>query len=1092
MEVLLVQLRRLFLSHGENTVECNRWLETFQNDPGCCEVCVNVLNDLKPSDYFNGVRVDDSLCGIAMVFAGQTIHRNIKGKLFFKSFSSEDSIKLLNFLFASLSRFAQSHDTPTGHKIRTQLCLCICSLAIKGASFHWHPDTVLLKYFEEIKSDLIQLELLTCTAEELANDQLSMRQEMRLQFYNAMGSQSHQLLQYFCSLLHTESPVLFEKLFKCFAAWIEIGVMSPTAMVQCGVLDQVMHVLRAYCTSIETISDVKCFVISEACQVIRKLCAYTKQHPEVVHVLKHCLPCRSLNERIVLREILDARINHVSECLLAMLEVSDPSVLLQLQQLYSNISTAVVAMGKASLNVLEESLVAGPVLPIPSHVFVAVMNCTAITKDYSVSSASFSFWYACDTMLRLALQDSKHQVDVDIQDIASHSEKALVLLTKDTTQFPSEEVFRHRFDEGDRESFILYRREYRDLLRCLLQPMQSDCSIDMFMFHVCQLVEGVSDEWRPLEALLHGVSAVGKLACGFSSNQTDFLGPILNKTLAFLGNCSRKNIPVHRALLRTIAIVVGALGTCDGHVQKYSNIFRELVYLSLLVNEEDECFPFRNGEDHCATVALMKICLNEGISTSIAYAEYREGSDKFYERLLGYFKEECLHLLDPRVMSASSYVSITQQVVSRPLLSYRSLDLLFRSICIIASKLDDAVNQGIDPILSPFVFWLEHGLIDPSDVGLVRLYHGVHFLEIAFEIFSQKRFVWERNAQTALVSVTLRIVPSVTRLLTMTQLHECHLSMHDRPISEQIIKVATNLLKSMACVSEPSFLSVTDSLVGLLLSCDDVSLLKHKLLSLMSTMILELPDQECSTINKLVSAMRREAVIINTRYYSNKDILHVHHPKLTSAYFSLCRTAVETLGFRSPTAVPFIMDDFTIAAFSATVVDALQVAAVVHGLGQTCLPNLDQSMVLEVLKFERAFVLGTNNDAVDVLSRLPNITDTFLVQRQLIINKMGPVFIAAAMRGFAGGLPSWTLDKVSLTLRGLCGQFPHEYIGWMKQAISEFAVPRPDVKDTVVLRFIEQISKQETVSNMPEFKRLLKSFSGGKRKGDTIKKPPTK
>ena len=148
----------------------------------------------------------------------------------------------------------------------------------------------------------------------------------------------------------------------------------------------------------------------------------------------------------------------------------------------------------------------------------------------------------------------------------------------------------------------------------------------------------------------------------------------------------------------------------------------------------------------------------------------------------------------------------------------------------------------------------------------------------------------------------------------------------------------------------------------------------------------------------------------------------------------------------------------------------------------------DMDVALAVLKLERALLLGTASDAVDPARPIECLRPWWRPLRERALHELGPDLTRGMLLACAGQLPSWAIDRMALLMRALMCQCPHAFPSWLRAALAEPMVPEPGVSDSRKLSFIKDIADP---ANLPvtNFKKVLKAFCGGKRKGEKADVP---
>ena len=99
----------------------------------------------------------------------------------------------------------------------------------------------------------------------------------------------------------------------------------------------------------------------------------------------------------------------------------------------------------------------------------------------------------------------------------------------------------------------------------------------------------------------------------------------------------------------------------------------------------------------------------------------------------------------------------------------------------------------------------------------------------------------------------------------------------------------------------------------------------------------------------------------------------------------------------------------------------------------------------------------------------------------LMANAKGPIILHAMLGAAAGNMPSFMLEPISDTL-----QFMLKVVGketmmtWLTQAVNVDGFPSKTMKNSTKQKFVIEFTNAD---NRSKFKRILKAFVDGKRKG---------
>jgi hypothetical protein len=97
-------------------------------------------------------------------------------------------------------------------------------------------------------------------------------------------------------------------------------------------------------------------------------------------------------------------------------------------------------------------------------------------------------------------------------------------------------------------------------------------------------------------------------------------------------------------------------------------------------------------------------------------------------------------------------------------------------------------------------------------------------------------------------------------------------------------------------------------------------------------------------------------------------------------------------------------------------------------------------------------------------------------------NTKGPVLLHAMISAGAGNMPSFMLEPISDSMQSMIKVVGQEVMaGWLTQAISPVGFPSKSMQDKTKQKFVVDFVGSD---NRSKFKRILKAFVGGKRKGE--------
>ncbi|GBG33123.1 Transportin MOS14 [Hondaea fermentalgiana] len=147
----------------------------------------------------------------------------------------------------------------------------------------------------------------------------------------------------------------------------------------------------------------------------------------------------------------------------------------------------------------------------------------------------------------------------------------------------------------------------------------------------------------------------------------------------------------------------------------------------------------------------------------------------------------------------------------------------------------------------------------------------------------------------------------------------------------------------------------------------------------------------------------------------------------------------------------------------------------------------DQDLALEIVQTARVLVLGCCADHEDVFQQpIPTMPSWFKAVRDRSLEARGAGLTRGLLCAGGGRMPAWAIDRLSLCLRAILGQFRDHACDWLRSALSEPSIPRAGASNSAKRTFLEKLDE---VANAAIFKRHLKQLCGGKRKGAQTQRP---
>ena len=99
-------------------------------------------------------------------------------------------------------------------------------------------------------------------------------------------------------------------------------------------------------------------------------------------------------------------------------------------------------------------------------------------------------------------------------------------------------------------------------------------------------------------------------------------------------------------------------------------------------------------------------------------------------------------------------------------------------------------------------------------------------------------------------------------------------------------------------------------------------------------------------------------------------------------------------------------------------------------------------------------------------------------------NGSGARIVRSLLLATSGLMPSWMVSSISKTLRALLVKFgPQNALAWLSAALRDNMVPRRALTSAYKLEMRDALLSSDALANDPSFKRTLKFYCGGKKKG---------
>jgi len=690
---------------------------------------------------------------------------------------------------------------------------------------------------------------------------------------------------------------------------------------------------------------------------------------------------------------------------------------------------------------------------VDDEVAEAVLQITILQGHFDVSMAAFPFWYACcNYMGKTKCQTVKTKLQ-------EWHERALLYVTRHPAVFPKDQVYKG-WSKSFREAFKVYRRAVRDLLRSLRkQPEGVHRLLEWVAQEIIQWAKKIKAsfplsvtyvvEWEPLESAIHSASAIARDA------PPNSLGSLQNALEAFLSIISEPHVRIHRVLLRTISIfgLVIAKSPFSMDIPAMTDNLLQLATYGLHVPEEDTYYPFRDGTEHSCAIILTNVSPPQG-----------HGIGKFYNNIRQLYLRECDVFSQETVDEQESFVNLHKIDTPGPHLSATSLLLVFRSLVLSADSEADLLS-----LFSPCEKWIQT-CHDPQ-----LPYYGFIFLSKAFRSLRELQVPFPLGIEIETTFATARsIVESRYHgASTCVQGQE----INGRPVLGALMDSALQFLASIAhiCfrhnIEEPICTHFIEPSRGLVASSMQHFFTERPnegnqlaVLEFYASLVrIPLPVGH-QLVQVLCMACESIAQQVNKEFISSE---------VASRSFALFAFCLKTWCVQTDTnSTTLGGGPDHIASFAATTMKVTLESAHMH-----------DDIALQVCKFHKVFLVGSSSDSINVFANVACFKPWWINYRGHIVNQLGVGMILLRSL-LLPNWPSWALDRVSLNVLAINGQYQSTFKNWVKVAIDS---PQFHQSPKVKNEFLENLSTQ----NLPpqKYKSLIKKFWGGKRKGSVRDRP---
>ena len=94
----------------------------------------------------------------------------------------------------------------------------------------------------------------------------------------------------------------------------------------------------------------------------------------------------------------------------------------------------------------------------------------------------------------------------------------------------------------------------------------------------------------------------------------------------------------------------------------------------------------------------------------------------------------------------------------------------------------------------------------------------------------------------------------------------------------------------------------------------------------------------------------------------------------------------------------------------------------------------------------------------------------------------GPIVLHGMLGAAAGSMPSFMLEPISDSMQFMIKAIGRDTMGmWLTQAVAPDGFPSKSMKEKTKTKFVQDFTQAD---NRSKYKRILKAFCGGKRKGE--------